>query len=129
MENILETLQDRLDATAFIKGLKESNLLEMLDERGPFTVLAPINQAFENLSENKEELFLDQELLKDIMSQHIVIGNYTAQSLKEMDEVVTLGNFNLAIELHNEGLIVGSSKIIEADIKCSNGYIHIVDTV
>jgi len=130
MENIIETLQDRINFMTFLKGLNESGLYDILEQKGPFTVLAPANEAFENLAEkDRQDLIKDRETLKDILSRHIVIGNFSIKDLKLMDEVVTLANTNLAIEQHGEGIIIGSGKVVEEDIKCTNGYIHIVDTV
>lgn len=130
METIFETLQDKLLFNQFLKLLNETDFWEILGRGGPYTVFAPLDDAFKNLPEKEfSQLLWSKDKLNDLISEHIVIGRISMKDLKLMDEVSTISGRDLAIEQHNEGLIVDGAKIIESDIKCINGYIHAIDLV
>ncbi|MFA7253163.1 MAG: fasciclin domain-containing protein [Patescibacteria group bacterium] len=130
MENVLEILQNSLRHNHFLKAIYSSNFQTILDGIGPFTVLAPVDEAFLNLPDDVfNKLLENQDQLNMMVGQHVFTGRYDEKDLRDTDEIITMDNKNLAIELHGEGLIVGGAKIIESDIECSNGIIHRVDLV
>ena len=130
METVIETLQDDGRFNRFLKAVFTTNFWEILEGKGPFTVLAPLDASFDNLPDDVwEQLLKDKSRLTDIVSQHIAIGNLSVADLEEMDEFKNMNNMGLAIEKHNEGLIIGSAKIVEGDIFCANGIIHAIDFV
>lgn len=130
MENIVDTLQDKFIFNTFLRAINETNFSKILGGKGPFTVLAPTDEAFENLPpESLDQLFHDKSELLDVISQHIVIGKLNSAEIEKMDELPTMANQTLAVEKHNEGLIIGGAKIVEPDVICINGIIHSVDVV
>lgn len=130
MENIFETLQDKLNFNQFLRAINETNYWEIFNGKGPFTVFAPNDDAFKNLPDDHyDKLFWSGDTLADVISQHVVIGRLKRHDISHMDELINLNNLPLAIEKLSEGLIVGSAKIVEADIECTNGIIHEVDLV
>lgn len=129
MESIFETLQERGDCNRFLRMINEAEMAEILDGPGPYTVFAPTDSAFNSLPDSFHKLEPDQTKLTDIVANHIVTGNYKSDDLDQVDEIVTMANQNLSAEKHNEGLIIGSARIVEADIECTNGILHIVDVV
>jgi uncharacterized surface protein with fasciclin (FAS1) repeats len=52
-----------------------------------------------------------------------------AEDVVSMDNITTLEGNMLGVEVTNEGVFVGGAKVIQTDIECSNGVIHVVDTV
>jgi uncharacterized surface protein with fasciclin (FAS1) repeats len=130
MQSIFETLQDLLRFNQFIRAINETNYWEIFNGKGPFTVFAPNDDAFERLPDDKfAKLFWRKDTLADIISQHVVVGRILVADLKNMDEVTNLNNMSLVIEDHNEGLIIGGAKIVNGDIECTNGIIQEVDVV
>ncbi len=130
MQSIFETLQDSLDFNQLLKAINETNYWEIFNGKGPFTLFAPNDEAFENLPDNHfTKLFWNKSNLADIISQHVVIGRLKVTDLLKMDEVSNLNNRTLATERYNEGFIVGGAKIIRGDIECLNGIIHEIDLV
>jgi uncharacterized surface protein with fasciclin (FAS1) repeats len=106
------------------------NFNEILNGKGPFTVLVPNDEAFDQLPDEVfEEILNKKGKIADILSNHVLVGKFTANDIRSMDEVKTLDNNNIVVELHNEGLIIGGSKVIEPNIECENGMIHIIDVV
>jgi len=130
MQSILDTLQDRGDCNQFLRAIFLANFINILEGKGPYTVFVPTDQAFSNINAlTLHALFADNSKLADMVSEHLIIGNYEALDLERSDEVVNLNHRSLAVERHNEGLIVGGAKIIEPNIECTDGYIHMVDLV
>jgi len=130
MQKIIEELQSRLIFNKFLEWIFKTNFADILDGRGPFTVLAPVDEAFESLNaEELRKIEADPEVLSEIIGQHIIIGSLNTAEINDMDELPTMANQTLAVEMHNEGLIVGAAKIIQPDIECSNGIIQVIDTV
>ena len=130
MQSIIETLQERDDCTHFLRLVDIINFSEILNGKGPFTVLVPNDQAFYDLPDDVfNDLVTKKGIITNILSNHVLVGEFTENAIKNMDEIKTLDNNNIAVELHNEGLIVGGAKIIEPNIECTNGMIHIIDVV
>lgn len=123
------------DAKVFktlLKAATEAGLVDTLKSKGPFTVFAPTDEAFAKLPAGTVEgLLKDKEKLKTILLNHIVKGEVTAKDAtglvgKEADAV---GGGKLKIAKDGESLTVGGSKVVKADIKASNGVIHVIDAV
>lgn len=130
MENIFDTLQDQLIFNQLLRAINETNYWEIFNGKGPFTLFAPNDEAFKNLPDNHfTKLFWNKDHLADVISQHVVIGWLKTADLVKMDEVSNLNNMTMAVEMHNEGLIIGGAKIVRENIECSNGIIHEIDLV
>jgi len=129
MESIFETLQERGDCSRFLRMINERDMGDLLSGPGPYTVFAPTDLAFDNLPDSFHKMEPDGVELTDIVSNHIVTGIYKSDDLSQVDEVVTMANNNLIVEKHNEGLIIGGAKVVEPDIECTNGILHIIDLV
>ena len=71
----------------------------------------------------------DPEKLKSILTYHLVSGRYTADDIRELENIETVNGKLLTIALDDEDIVVDDGKFITSDIECSNGIIHIIDTV
>ena len=130
MESVIDTLQDGNNFTEFLRLIFKADFSELLEKEGLYTVLAPVDSAFKNLPDNVyEELAKDKEKAKQVVAEHIITGRYAYADLLEIDEVINMNNRNLAVEDHNEGLIIGGAKVIESNIECSNGLVQTIDVV
>ena len=113
-----------------VKALNETGLVEALQGDGPFTVFAPTDEAFAKLPEGTiESLLADKETLKSILLYHVVSGNYSSKEVANIDEAKTLAGKDVMITINNGSVMINNSKVTTADIKASNGVIHIIDTV
>ncbi|CAH1783771.1 unnamed protein product [Owenia fusiformis] len=131
---IEETLR-KYGISTLLKLAKDAGL--PMGETGPFTVFAPTDEAFSTLSPQiLRELEKDKELLKNVLLYHIVGGSVmsnditnemTAQSMWTGHDI----RFNIYKRMLEKDTRVTAdgSPIIIADIKCSNGVIHIIDRV
>jgi uncharacterized surface protein with fasciclin (FAS1) repeats len=113
-------------------ALKAAGLVETLKGPGPFTVFAPTDAAFAKLPAGTVETLLkpeNKEKLVDILTYHVVSGNVPAAAAMKMKEATALNKKMIAMEVKEGALYLNKSKVTTADVTCSNGTIHIVDTV
>ncbi len=116
-----------------VAALKAADLVEALDGKGPFTVFAPTDAAFEKLGkETIEAVLKDKEKLTSILKYHVVSGKVMAADAIKLDgkDAKTLSGKTFKIEVVDGGVVLnGKVKVIKTDIKASNGVIHVIDTV
>ncbi|MBD1827930.1 fasciclin domain-containing protein [Microcoleus vaginatus GB1-A2] len=113
------------------KALGAADLVATLQRKGPFTVFAPTDAAFAALPEGTVENLLKPEnkaQLTKILAYHVVPGSVVSTSLKSGDVKSVEGSaLNVAV---NAGKVtVSGANVVKADIKASNGVIHVIDKV
>ncbi len=108
-------------------ALDKAGLIETLKGKGPFTVFAPTDAAFAKIPEETLKAVLaDKEKLTKILMAHVVVGKKVmASDVTKMDGEKVNG-FTISTK---NGVKIGSSTVTKADIVCSNGVIHVIDTV
>jgi uncharacterized surface protein with fasciclin (FAS1) repeats len=143
-KNIIQNAVNSKDHTTLVAAVKAAGLVETLEGAGPFTVFAPTNEAFAMLPKGTVESLLkpeNKEKLVKILTYHVVKANAMAGAIKRMikdDEVehtinTVSGGKLIAmmkgdkIELKDEN--GGIATVTIADVKQSNGVIHVVDHV
>src|SRR5262245_60300055 len=85
-KNIVENAVNSADHTTLVAAVKAAGLVETLQSNGPFTVFAPVNQAFEKLPKGRVENLLkaeNKEMLKKILTYHVVTGKLSASDLRK----------------------------------------------
>ncbi len=135
--NIVETAQATPSLSTLVTAVVEADLAETLSGDGPFTVLAPDNDAFaaaiEELDTTAEEL-LAREDLADILTYHVIAGNVMSSDLEDGATVATVQGDTLTVEITEEGVFFVDQNdrramVMTADIETSNGTVHIIDNV
>jgi len=127
MKDILETLFSDDSFRTLAGAIKSAGLEETLKGVGPFTVFAPDNDAFTKL--NLEEILNDRKKLVETLTYHVVEGKLAAEKMKEIDCSPTLNGKSLAIKVKHGELVVDNGRVMKTDIECSNGVIHVIDSV
>ncbi len=143
-KNIIENAVNSKDHTTLVAAVKAAGLVDTLSGKGPFTVFAPTNAAFEKLPKETVPTLLKPEnkgQLTGILTYHVVAGKMSAADLaakaKEMGgkvDLKTVAGGTITVMGENGGWIVvdangGKSKITIADVNQSNGVIHVIDRV
>jgi uncharacterized surface protein with fasciclin (FAS1) repeats len=111
-------------------ALKAADLVVVLQGEGPFTVFAPTDEAFAALPEGTIEELLkpeNKDKLVKILTYHVVPGAVMSTDLKA-GEITTVEGSKVMIEL-GDSVKVNDAKVVQADIKASNGVIHVIDQV
>jgi uncharacterized surface protein with fasciclin (FAS1) repeats len=113
-------------------ALKAAGLVDTLKGAGPFTVFAPNDAAFAKLPAGTVDDLLKPEnksKLVAILTYHVVSGDVRAAQVAGMTSAKTVQGGELKIAAANGEVTVDGAKVITADIACTNGVIHVVDTV
>ena len=101
------------------------------DDKGPFTVFAPTDAAFEKLPKGTLDDLLKPEnkgKLAKILAYHVVPGKVMAADVKTMEADTAEGS-KLNVKVDDGKVMVNDAKVIKTDIPASNGVIHVIDTV
>ena len=110
-------------------ALVEADLVSTLKGDGPFTVFAPTDEAFNKIpTEQLNAILADKELLKSILTYHVVAGQVMAEDVVKLESATTLQGKNLNIST-TDGVTVNGARVLKTDILGSNGVIHVIDTV
>lgn len=129
MSNIIETILASNVLKTMGTVIQAVGLANTLAERGPFTIFAPNDEAFSKLSATDlEELFKNIPRLKQLLNYHLVEDRLLVADLMKHSSMQTLQGQRLGIATNN-GVKLNQSKLIETDIICDNGIIHILDAV
>jgi len=108
-------------------ALGKAELIETLKGKGPFTVFAPTDEAFAKLPpETLKAVLADKAKLTKILMAHVVAGKAVmAADVVKMDGAKVNG-FTISTK---GGVKLGTANVVKTDIVCSNGVIHVIDTV
>jgi uncharacterized surface protein with fasciclin (FAS1) repeats len=110
----------------------EAGLVPTLATGGPFTVFAPVDDAFSAIdAATLRGLSADTAALTKVLTLHVVPGTYTTEQLRSLSgtSLTTAQGGALLVEAKGEDVYVGGAKIAVPDIMASNGVVHAVDTV
>ena len=129
MPDIVDIAVSNDNFTTLVAAVQAAGLVEALKSPGPFTVFAPNEEAFAKLSMGSlEEWLKDLPKLQEMLAYHIVEGRVPETEIRQHSSLRTLRGQKIGIALNN-GIKVNQAKVIEADITCENGIIHIIDAV
>lgn len=143
-KNIVENAVNSKDHTTLVAAVKAAGLVETLSSQGPFTVFAPINQAFDALPAGTVETLLKPEnkaKLSSVLTYHVVPGKLNSWDLAKMIKegngsaiLTTVQGETLTAKTNGNTIMVtdengGTATVTIADVNQSNGVIHVVDKV
>ena len=115
-----------------VAALKAADLVETLKGKGPFTVFAPTDEAFAKLPAGTLDDLLkpaNKAKLQGILTYHVVPSKVMASEVVKLKSAKTVNGQTLAIKVKDGGVMVENAKVTKTDIGCTNGVIHIIDTV
>jgi len=144
-KNIIENAVNSKDHTTLVAAVKAAGLVDALQQKGPLTVFAPTNDAFENLPAGTVEGLLKPEskaALTGILTYHVVAGKYDSKTLSEKIKagkgnvvLSTLAGGKLTVMMNGEHHFIikdesgNTANITISDVNQSNGVINVIDAV
>ena len=143
-KDIIQNAMNSKDHTTLVTAVKAAGLVETLEGKGPFTVFAPTNEAFDKLPSGTVETLLqpeNKEKLAAVLTYHVVPGKITADKLaKEIKagdgsaQLTTVSGEKLTARMVGDSIELtdakgGMSRVKIANVIQSNGVIHVIDTV
>ncbi|MDQ0455260.1 fasciclin domain-containing protein [Rhizobium paknamense] len=143
-KNIVENAANSKDHTTLVAAVKAAGLVGTLEGKGPFTVFAPTNEAFEKLPKGTVETLLkpeNKEKLTKVLTCHVVAADAMSSAIAKMikddggeHDVKTVGGCILKAKEKGGKITLtdengGVAHVTIADVKQSNGVIHVIDKV
>ncbi len=129
-KDIVDTAQSAGSFGTLVTALKEAGLVDTLKGEGPFTVFAPTDAAFKKLpAEQLSALLGDKAKLIKVLTFHVVSGSVKAEDVVKLKTAKSVEGSPLAIAVSSDGVKVEGAKVTATDIICSNGVVHVIDTV
>lgn len=116
-----------------VAAVKAAGLVDTLSGKGPFTVFAPTDAAFAKLPQGTVEFLLKPEnkaALVKVLTYHVVPSAVYAKDIQSGSVLVkTVDGGSIKVTKTNKAVVIDNSKVVKADVKASNGVIHVIDTV
>lgn len=131
-KNIVETCMENKDCSTLCDLLKHSGLDKTLAEPGPYTLFAPTNAAFDKLGKAELENLKkpeNKEKLAGILKYHVVAAKAMAADVKKTPTHKTVNGQEIKVTEKDGKVMINEATITKSDIACSNGVVHIIDTV
>lgn len=113
-------------------ALTESKLVETLQGKGPFTVFAPTDEAFSKLPKGTVETLLkpeNRDQLQAVLTYHVISGSVDLAGALAAKTAKTVQGAEVKIGFSDGKVRVNEAALLTADIRCSNGIIHVIDSV
>ncbi len=131
-KNIVETAVSTNMFNTLVAAVKAAGLADTLMGDGPFTVLAPTDDAFKKLPAGTIESLLkpeNKDMLVKILTYHVISGEVRSDQVAAMQKAKTLQGQKVKIKTKGSTVMINGAKVIKADVEASNGVIHVIDTV
>jgi uncharacterized surface protein with fasciclin (FAS1) repeats len=131
-KDIVDTAVSTGKFNTLVAAVKAAGLVDTLKGEGPFTVFAPTDEAFAKLPAGTVESLLKPEnhdKLVRILTYHVVPGRVLAKDVAGIDSAKTVEGGSLKFNATGGKVRVNNATVVMADVKTSNGVIHVVDTV
>jgi uncharacterized surface protein with fasciclin (FAS1) repeats len=142
--DIVDNAVNSADHTTLVAAVKAAGLVETLKSKGPFTVFAPTNAAFDKLPAGTVASLVKPEnkaTLTKILTYHVLAGKFDSKAIAKkikagrgVAQFTTVSGDRLTGRMNGNALVLtdekgGSSTVSIADVYQSNGVIHVVDSV
>lgn len=126
MPSIIDTVRDNRELTVFAEAVEAARMEDVLESKGPLTVFAPTDEAFQALPEGRvDDLLRNPTEVAKLVAHHLVEGQYTRADLVRRGRLPTLRGERIEVETRG-GVYVGGAKIQRNDLVSSNGICHAV---
>ncbi len=130
--DIVDTAVGAGSFKTLVTALKAADLVDTLKGPGPFTVFAPTDEAFAKLPAGTVDDLLKPEnkaKLKAVLTYHVVSGHVGSSDVVTLKSAKTVQGGEVTINASGGNVMINGAKVTKADIECTNGVIHVVDTV
>jgi uncharacterized surface protein with fasciclin (FAS1) repeats len=131
-KTIVETAIANGNFNTLVTAVKAAGLVDTLNGQENFTVFAPTDEAFANLDSATLNSLLQPEnkdQLTGLLTYHVLAGRVNARDAYDLNSASTVNGQRLPLNFRGDRLVVGNANIVITDIQCSNGVIHVIDSV
>jgi len=131
-QDIVDTAVSAGSFNTLVAAVKAAGLVDTLKGPGPFTVFAPTDEAFAKLPAGTVVELLKPEnksKLVAILTYHVVPGKVMAKDVVKLHEAKTVNGPEPTVMTEMGSVMVNNANVVKTDILCTNGVIHVIDTV
>jgi uncharacterized surface protein with fasciclin (FAS1) repeats len=129
-KDIVETAVEAGQFNTLASLLKKAGLVKTLKGKGPYTVFAPTDAAFAKVPKaTLDALGQDKAKLRSVLLYHVAGRKLTAAKIVKRPSVKTLNGQRVRIRVRGETVRVGGARVTTADVRASNGIIHVINKV
>ena len=112
------------------KLLTDAELIAVMKAPGPYTVFAPTDEAFAKVpKEVLDGLAKDKAKLQEVLKYHVLTSKWTTDDIKLVKQTGTVQGKPVTFGASGGMLTVNGAKIVKPNVDCSNGMVHVIDTV
>ena len=119
---ILETLAHLDGCSVFYEMLCKAKADSLLNRPGLHTLLVPTDEGTRKIADQGDEIGIIS-----LLSSCLLDGAVKAADLKTRSEVETASGAKIKVSEQDAALLFGSAKILEPDVICTDGVIHLLD--
>ena len=130
--NIVETAVANGSFNTLVAAVTAAELVETLSGAGPFTVFAPVDDAFAALPAGTVESLIlpeNKAQLVGILTYHVVAGKVMSGDLSDGMVAATVNGGNITIHIKNGKVLINDAEVVIADVETDNGVIHVINKV
>jgi uncharacterized surface protein with fasciclin (FAS1) repeats len=110
--------------------LTAAELVDVMKRPGPYTVFAPTDEAFARVPKaTLDALAKDKAKLAEVLKYHVLTSKWSSDDIKLVKQTGTVQGRPVSFGSAGGALTVNGAKVVKADIDCSNGMVHVIDTV
>jgi uncharacterized surface protein with fasciclin (FAS1) repeats len=131
-KNIVEVASGNSNFSTLVAAVKAAGLVDTLSGTGPFTVLAPTNEAFDKVpKEVLSKLLLpeNKESLTKILTYHVIGAKADSSTVSKLTTVKTVEGSNIDVKVIDSKVMLNKATVVTPDVMASNGIIHAIDNV
>jgi uncharacterized surface protein with fasciclin (FAS1) repeats len=130
-QNVTDVIENNPSLSTLSSVIDEAELNDTLEQGGPYTIFAPSDQAFAALpAATRERLLRDEnrQVLRQILTYHVVPGNLSADQLRSGQVQTQAGN-PVNVQVDGQQVRVNEARVIQPNLQAANGVVHVVDRI
>ena len=130
--NIVETAVNHGSFKTLVAAVTAADLVETLKSDGPFTVFAPLDDAFNALPDGTVDTLVkpeNKEKLTGILTYHVLAGKVMSTDLEDGMKAKTVNGQEVTVHLKGGKVFINDAEVVVADVETDNGVIHAINKV
>ncbi len=131
-KNVVQVAVASKDHSTLVKAVQQAELVDALSNAGPFTVFAPVNEAFDKLPGGTMEDLMkpeNKDKLADILQYHVSVGVFREEMLQDGQKIGQVNGSNITVTKNGADLFINNSAKVIASVVASNGIVYVIDGV
>lgn len=131
-KSVVDTAVANGSFKTFSNALRTAGMVDKLQGKGPFTLFAPTDAAFDKLPKGQLENLLkpeNKDELVALLNYHVLAGRSSVADVSKMATAMTINGLSAPIELSGTKVVIDGALVTAPDIASSNGVLHGIDKV